>query len=161
MWSALLCLSTGLVFAFGGDSAATQKLRGERLQKLDANKTVRVDELLGAFDGQLCILPPYASAVSLSGIQGQLINAYLKKNDVLILEDEWGLVIVDRDDIRLLRIKRSAQSDILSAGAALSSKVLDARPEYEPLDCVSSQDALLTKVSFRGRNYLVLGQMRR
>jgi hypothetical protein len=155
-----LALSVMGCDSIAGEDHELRELQERRLQRLAANQNVGVDELFGAHAGLVCALSPYAVGVSFAGLEGQRINAYLKEKDVVILEDEWGLVIADTDETRLSRFKRSGQLDLLPAQVVRSSKLLDAHPEFEPQDCVASRDAVLRKVDFGGRDYLVLGRMR-
>ncbi|WP_145007107.1 hypothetical protein [Pseudomonas oryzihabitans] len=143
-----------------GDDHERRELQERRLHRLAANQTLGVEELFGAHAGLVCVLSPYAVDVSLAGLEGQRLNAYLKEQDVVILEDEWGFAIAGTNETRLSRFKRSGQLDLLPAQVVRSSKLLDAHPEFEPQDCVASRDAVLRKVDFGGRDYLVLGRMR-
>jgi len=159
-----VCLLPGLLAAFvsGCDSAVswTQERQERRLQQLEAAETIRVDELLGSFDGEICVLSPYALAVSPSGYQAQRINAYLKERGIVLMEHEWGLVVTERNEVRIAKFKRSASLDLLPAGVALANQVVDVRPDFEPRDCLPLKGAVMLKVEFRDRGYVVLGRMK-
>lgn len=153
-----LCLFTGSFSFLSSSSTAASTIEQNTKKMLKEAEIGEVVPLLKIFDSSydhVCIIPPYANMISYSPNLNELINSHLSDIDYKGSESEWAIAITKLNKVEIMRFKRDKYLDILSERDFIN--FIDVNRNFNPSNCTSIKEGVFLKVSFRGRNYIVLG----
>lgn len=103
-----------------------------------------------------CVLHPYQEKISEKYPESRMINKGLEINKYQATEDQWALVVLENDELKISRFKRSKHLDLASSGL-ISSALVSFPEDFEMADCISFNKAGFLKISINNRIYLVFG----
>lgn len=153
----LLAPAVLLLIGCAGATSA-EPISKRAIAAIPIGESRRVADLAISDFVRVCGLYPYQERLHAGARDGDRVNAYLSYIGYSADEGHWALVFISDDAIELVSFKRSEQLDILAEGELRSPKAPKLPPGFLPVDCAVRERTALSKVAFRDRIYVVLGE---
>lgn len=112
--------------------------------------------------GVVCVIYPYGDKVinTNGGNEKEIktINEYLRKIDFVADEGTWGLIVLIKNDIQLLKFDRNP--DILSSLEVEALKKIRVPSGFMPQQCASIDFGYFVQTTIKDRKFVILGEMK-
>ncbi|WP_245433147.1 hypothetical protein [Rhizobium sp. L43] len=143
-----------------GPSANAGSLDEDAFRNIPVGKATKFSNLSSLDAQAVCLLQPYQDRLPSNNALAARVNDYLAANNYVPDEEHFAFVLIGKEAIEIAAFNRSQKLDVL-AKHEVSPSVEEMLPKgFAPHDCASGQFAAFTKIGFRARTYVLLGEAR-
>lgn len=128
--------------------------------RLRNGEAIRLETITMTKGGVACTLYPYQEEVEERFPESARINKYLYSSGYRPRESHWAVVIANSEGIEISEFKRSRNLDILAPHELLPEDESKLAQGFKATECSPMDTAAVTKISIRGRSYVVMGELK-